>query len=185
MLRSMSLLRHDALLIRSAARVGPGSAKQRCRTMLASPGCIASGTRELLLPARVQRQIQRQNVNAGLAQKARPTGPRCCPPPAGEPGLPACCAPWRPAAPGIAPPPAKCRDRGRWPSVVTRSTGIGMRGIFRLQFLDVLLDPVVQRLAGRPEVGAAGIGRIVGRRHGLGRHRSDPASVVAEGRPWK
>ena len=46
--------------------------------------------------------------------------------------------------------------------------GDGAPGIFGLQLVDVFLDPVVQRLAGRAEVGAAGIGGIIGRRHGLG-----------------
>ena len=54
------------------------------------------------------------------------------------------------------------------PEVVTRSTGTGVAGIFRLQLVDVVLDPVDQRLAGRAEVGAAGIGGVVGRRHRLG-----------------
>src|SRR6185312_8525714 len=40
--------------------------------------------------------------------------------------------------------------------------------ILGLQLVDILLDPVVQRLAGRAEVGAARIGGVIGRRHRLG-----------------
>ena len=56
--------------------------------------------------------------------------------------------------------------------------------VLRLQLVDVALDAVDQRLAGRAEVRAAGVGGVVGRRAVLVGSFGSGASV-ADGRPWK
>ena len=55
------------------------------------------------------------------------------------------------------------------PDVVTRSIGTGADGFSCLQLVDVALDALDQRLVGRAEVRAAGVGGVVGRVDGLGR----------------
>ena len=49
------------------------------------------------------------------------------------------------------------------------------RRVLLLQLVDVALDPLDQRLVGRAEIRAAGIGRVVGRGDGLGRIVRDRA----------
>ena len=83
-------------------------------------------------------------------------------PPAGR-------APWRPAAPGKSAASGEMSGSRPLPEVVTRSTGTAADGFSCLELVDVALDAIGQRLAGRAEIGAAGVRGVVGRVDGLGR----------------
>ena len=110
----------------------------------------------------VEREVELEHVDARLAEQAERAALDLALRPGRARALPAGRAPWRPAAPETAPPPARCAGRAA-AEVVTRSTGTGADGFSCLQLVDIALEPVGQRLAGRPEVGAAGVRRVVGR----------------------
>ena len=78
-------------------------------------------------------------------------------------------APWRRAAPGSRPRPARCRGSSPLAEVVTRSIGTGASGFSALSLSTSPCDALDQRLGGRPGVAARRVGGVVGRRHRLGR----------------
>ena len=160
-------------------------ARAACRGVVGRPSGMPMPRSALLRPRLVEGEVERQHVDARLAEQAeRPAlgvgGDQRADarPRAGR-------GPWPRAAPGRAAAAGEMSGSRPLAEVVTRSTGTGAAGFSALQpRRRRRVTRSTSAFAGRAEVGAAGVGGVVGAGTVL------PASfgsvpVVAEGRPWK
>ena len=149
-----------------------------------TPACCSGLLAGIMGGGTVEREVERQNVDARLAQDTEQAALGMLDRRADGRDPRTVRAPWRRAEPGTAPLPAKYAGSSPLAEVVTRSSGTGGDRVLRLQCLDIALHALDQRLVGRPEVGAARVRGIVRRRTVLVGSAGSGAAV-ADGRPWK
>ena len=166
--------------LQAAAAPSPGAPPRAARRarVAGSDRAAVGHARSMLCPLsrsratlpwgrRVERQVEGQHVDARLADEAEEPALDVRADELPDRVLGQVRGPWRRAAPGTAPPRARCAGRGRCPRWSRGRSGPGTPDSPALSASTIALDALEQSLAGRAEVRAGRVRGVVGRRHGL------------------
>ena len=143
----------------AAFLVGEGEQRVRRSALAFIGGHRASSMLTNLGLQRVEREVEREHIDARLAEQAERAALDLALDQCADARLRAARAPWRPAAPGTARASGEISGSRPLPDVVTRSTGTAADGFSGLSASTSLLMPLGQRLAGRAEIRARRVAR--------------------------